>query len=1600
MLNSVQKMFQYFIGKKIAERLIASFLVLAILLVAATPQSGVIFLSTRTADASEKFLLNDFTAFSRLSGNAVIAADAITFTDRSYVVSPPLPTRVSGETYETKLSLTMTPSDDTHLYLYNDTESYNAETGHGVIIMPERSDTNIGVVLMDNGQGVTDNRDSVSLPYGQYLITMTDTDDQHTTVIRLPNGAERTYQQPQITRVHDGQLFINAGGTTIDTIEVARLSDTTTEAETVDEETGNEENGDETSESEEAGNEESTDPDSVENTGTTTDQDSSIAYRAPLQYLNSLLNETSLDETDRDLALAARAFVVGEERLNALALELSNASLSLRQVYVNDVRDQILAFADQIKAYEGVANDNSHNATLLDVSKRALLAVISHWQDIAEMYQLELSLDLPNLQTELFSSATASFEEDGTGVVAKLSANGLGGKLTLKNWRVSGGEILTVKKVESETPTNQPSSASSGEQLLNDFTAFSRLSGNAVIAADAITFTDRSYVVSPPLPTRVSGETYETKLSLTMTPSDDTHLYLYNDTESYNAETGHGVIIMPERSDTNIGVVLMDNGQGVTDNRDSVSLPYGQYLITMTDTDDQHTTVIRLPNGAERTYQQPQITRVHDGQLFINAGGTTIDTIEVARLSDTTTEAETVDEETGNEESDSSTAALEESAFRALGKVVTLDFSEIRSRVVGVQMQIAALDSATAYAFSGENLVEQQPVTNTQKIIFNHEDGLTSIVVRSDIHTRLDFSSISLTGDVHADQLRIEPLSPQTNRMLSVALAQDWGYPNKLLTYPVWERFLADNQIVQMRGGHPGYSSPYKLIFLANNINPQEQYFIIKPDSNDGSGSFSDVLYYVNDEGLGEVPRHFYTYYNGAIIVHPGAPNTLVVQISRGSAVNAYISNKADTFSEIIEREVFQPTLSIHRIANGAASQEGFGPAFTEIVDARTPVIFHNETFNALGLVRNNSGESGTLTIDVYAGPTEDPYARHMSTHTTSFGPYEGKSFTANVASPGGQGPPGVTFKMNINGKEIVAGKKARESQSNDIGVDKNNDGEKDWIDRDKLPENTRRYQRALALAKSAAETRREGGNSYYFDNIWNFAEGANETKVQIIEHGSIDIEIEGTVVALVESDVVLPEDEQLSDQDKESMLNKAIVSRTLVASTIDRLSITMPDNPYPVAAIGDLPAAPEVDLNRYREIKFQFALSEKSMVNIWTDLQGQYVSGTSMPIRPSIELRLVGTKELGRVYSAKSLGGAGQAISTSLSADTYTVTILDWTLYPAPGFGYTAADVKTPVFPVHIEAVPYRTQELAGMLSIDKRPQPTAIALKRRDRGEDLNIDKPVWVVIHGRNDNSESDKFKHLTQALIDKGYQVATVDWREGAKDNPLPLDGKKWTPAAGAWVMNQLNQAGFSAGKIILVGHSWGSYVSYYAADEYLRQTGNRVQAIVALDPAADGLWDDFPILPVHNTSEGVAFNAVSKTSWSFWSSYAGSQRRANTAAYNFNILPPGGTSYASFIPDWRQVVNQHGFPVSYFANLLNGDGDNSLRILDLQKMIAGQAIDIPVSSNNCEGSLSITTRSVNSYKQAVPKKFYSQCLDRDPDYASQLFPETGAGSTIQ
>ena len=165
------------------------------------------------------------------------------------------------------------------------------------------------------------------------------------------------------------------------------------------------------------------------------------------------------------------------------------------------------------------------------------------------------------------------------------------------------------------------------------------------------------------------------------------------------------------------------------------------------------------------------------------------------------------------------------------------------------------------------------------------------------------------------------------------------------------------------------------------------------------------------------------------------------------------------------------------------------------------------------------------------------------------------------------------------------------------------------------------------------------------------------------------------------------------------------------------------------------------------------------------------------------------------------------------------------------------------------------------------------------------------TWLVIHGRQEVTSIGHGASTMESLavaVDayrSTDQVLLLDWTQGSSDNHFPefLDGASWITHVASWARHVLsNVFTISASQLFLIGHSWGTYVSYELASLFPQP----VKAIVALDPASSAIG--YP-------NEQINFSAVSERAWAFYGDgLFGGDDLTGTADEAFVLAYDGGS----------------------------------------------------------------------------------------------------------
>ena len=200
---------------------------------------------------------------------------------------------------------------------------------------------------------------------------------------------------------------------------------------------------------------------------------------------------------------------------------------------------------------------------------------------------------------------------------------------------------------------------------------------------------------------------------------------------------------------------------------------------------------------------------------------------------------------------------------------------------------------------------------------------------------------------------------------------------------------------------------------------------------------------------------------------------------------------------------------------------------------------------------------------------------------------------------------------------------------------------------------------------------------------------------------------------------------------------------------------------------------------------------------------------------------------------------------------------------------------------------------------------------------GGAIDPSKETWVVIHGwQGDGASMETIAERAQ-IQRPGAQILILDWAVPAA-SPNPAVAEDNVTAVGAWAAQALTDAGFPAGAISIIGHSYGCYVGAELAKAY----GGGADVIVAIDPGADAPGS------VYDPPSAVNFAAISKFSVAFY---------ADDFYGNAPIVQTADEAIAVRDSDHNNVVTA----VINLWNPVDGDGGGADALFQLSRLIAHQ-----------------------------------------------------------
>lgn len=185
---------------------------------------------------------------------------------------------------------------------------------------------------------------------------------------------------------------------------------------------------------------------------------------------------------------------------------------------------------------------------------------------------------------------------------------------------------------------------------------------------------------------------------------------------------------------------------------------------------------------------------------------------------------------------------------------------------------------------------------------------------------------------------------------------------------------------------------------------------------------------------------------------------------------------------------------------------------------------------------------------------------------------------------------------------------------------------------------------------------------------------------------------------------------------------------------------------------------------------------------------------------------------------------------------------------------------------------------ELTGSIIDGGTVYPLKITPRNENQGVLIDPYRTTWLVIHGRLGAAAQEIYQDIAAAVDGHSPddQVLLLDWETAATEW---WDGESRIEPVGRWAAAALDDYGFDAGSLNLLGYSWGTYVADELAEEVLSRQSQGVNSMLLLDPATDVPFNAYN----PNNAATINFAAHSEFSWAFRSGgFEGSATSPKTA----------------------------------------------------------------------------------------------------------------------
>ncbi len=301
-------------------------------------------------------------------------------------------------------------------------------------------------------------------------------------------------------------------------------------------------------------------------------------------------------------------------------------------------------------------------------------------------------------------------------------------------------------------------------------------------------------------------------------------------------------------------------------------------------------------------------------------------------------------------------------------------------------------DVITAHVYRGEQKVETKVIGPDGLLSIQHDGGFSSIVLTHSIEASpLFVGGLSIETDGTAVRTDWAPLSNASNAQLSQ------------LSAPRWVTDVSFNYIDTGRNNgvlyrYGGQDVQINSVLTEGTRNPDLSKYHRLEARLMGSGSVTiRRLLYINAGGLFEVPSEYYTRLGSTVIVHPGAPEFLAVEMQGTGRIEApYFAQSGEAAEDVLPPTT--PNFDADWLQWQAQPHETEG--WTEMpsgVINRRIVAVAGSTLGTLWRIRNDGSQAGEVTVKVHVGQTGTTADPVQKIFTGVINPQQSRGLAFNV---------------------------------------------------------------------------------------------------------------------------------------------------------------------------------------------------------------------------------------------------------------------------------------------------------------------------------------------------------------------------------------------------------------------------------------------------------------------------------------------------------------------------------------------------------------------------------------------------------------------------